>query len=1043
MGYYRPGLGSFSDYVMDPGVQDQILQQQGRPQQAVPQGLGSLQGTSPDLGAQEGLARNAQMTRDWLGSFRGQQQDQGDQDTVGMTLLDRALTGAESAKNAAAQLAIERMRARPESGDPKYGAVAAWRPGGPPAEKPAPPQDEQGPPVERQGPQSPPQQQGVPQGQGTLLSAERQTPVPQQGQPPEGQRAAPQGTPVSRGDTLEVQPLPERTFGQKVVLAFTTPQLQRDVYHRDWAMQSLNAAKDFQPKYDAAVRRGDFETAQSLLQQFQPYASRSPVGLDTYRKAIGYLTQRQDEQQDKNVAIDTMLNSDMVENPVLNRYLQTARKDPSIKLPTVMTTIPLIASEYHFADGYMIKTNKMGQEERIVLPQLSKASDFPKPLQDALAFQGIPAADYANARNVAAGYTSADPQARRMAQQLLDQWNQRVQPAVQGLIEQQVVPYDTAAKLGMTVGPGGAVRRAYGLEGPGAQPPSGQPGQPALPPGQPGQQPAGASPGGLNLTQGQQQTLQAGQAAAQKYGVPGHIVGGMLDAESSYGQNLRSPKGAMGPMQIMPATAVAIAAQHNDDYPNQPWTAGQILSDAPTNIEAGVYHMKQLLQYYNGDMTKALSAYNAGAGRVDAAQGNMQRLPQETQNYVQKVNATAAQFQQPPERFAGPGATAPPGAAQPSGQAPAQAPARTQQQEPSTEESLGWQPPPPPPGPDASPAERGAYERSMQSWQAGQTAAATNRAKYYSLHQEQAIRSYRFNPHNPSQVEVESGLTENEARQGGYRNVQDSTDLAKTLNMYQQVDRMSKVLSDIITYVGLPGENQGVWGRIADVATNILGKGISLPNPLTGKELFTVRGGGALDTNGRVYLNGLLSQFSQALAETAMNPSAKDNTEVAQVKNAIMSSVATPRSLLEAIASVRNGLLYRIQGELKAPPGGHAAPDTSWFQPPPAGASPSNPLQGVREQVGQTIQGAGQAVGQALTGPEAQANAARTRQQYEQATQQAVQGVGQVLQGAGTVPGRVWQGVRERAARNIGRRAVEAATVGYDPNQVGDESAWR
>jgi soluble lytic murein transglycosylase-like protein len=93
--------------------------------------------------------------------------------------------------------------------------------------------------------------------------------------------------------------------------------------------------------------------------------------------------------------------------------------------------------------------------------------------------------------------------------------------------------------------------------------------------------------------------------------------------ESAYRQDAISPKGAIGMMQLMPATAAALNA---DPY------------DPEQNVEAGTRHLRDLLVKYKDypdQVKRALAAYNAGPGAVDKYNG----IPpyRETQMYVNRI----------------------------------------------------------------------------------------------------------------------------------------------------------------------------------------------------------------------------------------------------------------------------------------------------------------------------------------------------------------------------------------------------------------------
>ena len=106
--------------------------------------------------------------------------------------------------------------------------------------------------------------------------------------------------------------------------------------------------------------------------------------------------------------------------------------------------------------------------------------------------------------------------------------------------------------------------------------------------------------------------------------VPAKLVRALIQVESAYHERARSPKGAMGLMQLMPATARQYAVA--DPY------------DPVSNIEAGIKHLKGLLQRL--PVAWALAAYNAGEGAVERFNG-IPPYP-ETRNYVSRILSLAS-----------------------------------------------------------------------------------------------------------------------------------------------------------------------------------------------------------------------------------------------------------------------------------------------------------------------------------------------------------------------------------------------------------------
>jgi soluble lytic murein transglycosylase-like protein len=109
--------------------------------------------------------------------------------------------------------------------------------------------------------------------------------------------------------------------------------------------------------------------------------------------------------------------------------------------------------------------------------------------------------------------------------------------------------------------------------------------------------------------------------AAARHNVDPNLVRAVIRVESNFNSNAVSRKGAMGLMQLMPKTAHELKVKNPFD-PQQ-------------NVDAGVRHLKYLLESYNGDVNLTLAAYNAGEGAVRRNRG----VPHfaETQDYVRRI----------------------------------------------------------------------------------------------------------------------------------------------------------------------------------------------------------------------------------------------------------------------------------------------------------------------------------------------------------------------------------------------------------------------
>ncbi|WP_353619135.1 lytic transglycosylase domain-containing protein [Paracidovorax cattleyae] len=121
------------------------------------------------------------------------------------------------------------------------------------------------------------------------------------------------------------------------------------------------------------------------------------------------------------------------------------------------------------------------------------------------------------------------------------------------------------------------------------------------------------------------------RASANRHGLDYELLQAVIATESGFDPQAVSPRGAVGLMQVMPATAERFGVSREAKR-----SVEQKLTDPGTNIAAGARYLRHLIDLFEGRLDLALAAYNAGEGAVIR---HGYRIPpyRETQDYVRKV----------------------------------------------------------------------------------------------------------------------------------------------------------------------------------------------------------------------------------------------------------------------------------------------------------------------------------------------------------------------------------------------------------------------
>ena len=131
------------------------------------------------------------------------------------------------------------------------------------------------------------------------------------------------------------------------------------------------------------------------------------------------------------------------------------------------------------------------------------------------------------------------------------------------------------------------------------------------------------------------------RAAAAKHAVDYELLQALIATESGFDADAVSPKGAVGLMQVMPATATRFGVSADAKR-----SVEKKLADPAVNVPTGTRYLRHLLDLFPNRLDLALAAYNAGEGAVQRA-GNQIPAYKETQNYVRTVMGLYTQLKPP------------------------------------------------------------------------------------------------------------------------------------------------------------------------------------------------------------------------------------------------------------------------------------------------------------------------------------------------------------------------------------------------------------